>query len=199
MKLLQSFDVFEPEVITESVMETDGTERQRIILKGIIQKADTLNQNGRVYPKSVLEREIRNYQKFISEERALGELDHPAESVVSLKNVSHIMREAYFEGNVVRGTIELLNTPSGKIAQELIKAKVKLGISSRGVGSTEKRGDVTYVNDYNLITFDLVNDPSTPGAFLSENRIISLDDYKKTFTRSDVISRLCNDVLALKK
>ena len=86
-----------------------------LMMKGILQKAETLNQNGRVYPRAILEREIRNYQKFIKENRALGELDHPDSSVVELKNASHIIREAYMEGDVVHGTVELLDTPSGKI------------------------------------------------------------------------------------
>jgi hypothetical protein len=84
-----------------------------LIMKGILQKAETLNQNGRVYPRIILEREIRNYQKFIKENRALGELDHPDSSVVELKNASHIIKSAYMEGNIVYGTVEILNTPSG--------------------------------------------------------------------------------------
>ena len=107
-------------------------------MKGVLQKADTLNQNGRVYPLPILEREIRNYQKFIKENRALGECDHPDSSVVELKNVSHIVREARMEGDNVYGTIEILDTPKGKIIQSLIESGVTLGISSRGVGSTKR-------------------------------------------------------------
>ena len=107
---------------------------QPLMMKGILQKAETLNQNGRVYPRAILEREIRNYQKFIKENRALGELDHPDSSVVELKNASHTIREAYMENDIVYGTVEILNTPSGKILQSLVESGITLGISSRGVG-----------------------------------------------------------------
>ena len=93
----------------------------KIMLKGVIQRANTLNQNGRIYPKSILEREVMNYQKLIKENRALGECDHPDSSVVELKNVSHIVREAYMQGDDVYGSIEVLDTPSGKIIQSLIE------------------------------------------------------------------------------
>src|SRR5712691_6789120 len=137
LKLLSSYEVFEytPEMIKESKELNGG----KVMLKGILQKADSLNQNGRVYPRAILERETTNYQKFIVENRALGELDHPSDSVVNLKNVSHIVREAYIdEKGTVLGTVELLNTPSGQILQSLVESGVKLGISSRGVGSTRK-------------------------------------------------------------
>jgi hypothetical protein len=107
-------------------------------MRGILQKADTLNQNGRIYPQPILEREVRNYQKFIAENRALGECDHPESSVVELKNASHIIREAYMDGSICYGVVELLNTPSGKILQSLVESGVTLGISSRGVGSTKR-------------------------------------------------------------
>jgi len=203
MKLLTSYEVFEPEdKIVEAVTLPTGEETQKIILKGVIQKADTLNQNGRVYPKEIIEREIRNYQKFITEDRAFGELDHPAESVVSFKNVSHVMREAYMEGNVVKGSLEVLNTPCGKIVQELVKAGTKIGISSRGVGTTEQRDGITVVTDWTLVAFDIVCDPSTPGAFMfAEGRNLTKreqEDLQKFINRSDRISRLCHDILQLK-
>ena len=107
------------ESINESKIQNGG----RLILKGIIQRAETLNQNGRVYPKSILEREVMNYQKLIKENRALGECDHPDSSVVELKNVSHIVREAYMDGDSVYGAIEILDTPKGKIIQSLIERR----------------------------------------------------------------------------
>ena len=170
------------------------------MLKGILQKADTLNQNGRIYPLAVLEREIRNYQKFIVENRALGECDHPDSSVVNLKNVSHIIREAYFDGDTVFGTIELLNTPSGKIVQSLVESKVKLGISSRGVGTTKKQGDYPIVqDDFQLITWDIVSEPSTPAAFIiPEGKSIGGIDLRHTFNKSDRIDRILNDILSSK-
>ena len=124
-----SFD-YSPEMIKESRESNSG----KIIMKGILQKADTLNQNGRIYPEPILSREVRNYQKFIQENRALGECDHPDSSVVELKNASHIIREAWMDNDICYGTVELLDTPSGKILQSLVESGVTLGISSRGVG-----------------------------------------------------------------
>jgi len=196
LRLLNSYDVFDytPEMIKESREKNNG----KIMMKGILQKADTLNQNGRIYPQHVLEREIRNYQKFIVENRALGELDHPDSSVVNLKNVSHLIREAYLEGDVVYGTVEILDTPSGKILQSLVESGVKLGISSRGVGSTKKQGDYHVVqDDFQLICWDYVSEPSTPGAFmLPEGRRITSDELQKVFNKSDRIDRILNDIIS---
>ena len=172
----------------------------KIMLKGVIQRADTLNQNGRIYPRGILEREIINYQKFIRENRALGECDHPDTSVVELKNVSHIVREARMDGETVFGVVELLDTPSGKILQSLIESGVTLGISSRGVGSTKQQGGNLIVQeDFQLICFDIVSEPSTPGAFMmNESRAIRPSDLKATFNKSDRINRIFNDIKAWK-
>lgn len=208
-RLLQTFDAYDYEITTEVVRPASITEDARgnkvevpavrkVMMKGILQKADTLNQNGRIYPKHVLEREVRNYQKFIIENRALGELDHPDASVVNLKNVSHIVREAHFENDVVVGTVEVLDTPSGQILQSLIESKIKLGISSRGVGSTRKEGDYHVVqDDFQLICWDFVSEPSTPGAFMiPEGRRIQEGDLNAVFSRSDKIDRVLNDILS---
>jgi hypothetical protein len=170
------------------------------MMKGILQKAETLNQNGRVYPKVILEREIRNYQKFIKESRALGELDHPDSSVVELKNASHIIREAHMDGNIVYGTVEVLNTPSGKILQSLVESGVTLGISSRGVGSTKVDGDLQIVqDDFQLICWDFVSEPSTPGAFMmKEGREINTNSLNKIFNKTDRINRIFNNILEWK-
>jgi hypothetical protein len=169
----------------------------KVILKGILQKADVVNQNGRIYPKELLEREIRNYQKFIIENRSLGECDHPESTVVSLKNASHLIKEAYFKDNIVYGVVELLSTPSGKILQSLVESGVKLGISSRGVGSTKTQGDYQIVqDDFQLICWDFVSEPSTPGAFmLSEGKEISKDILKEIFNKSDRVDRILNEIL----
>jgi hypothetical protein len=171
-----------------------------LIMKGILQKAETLNQNGRVYPRIILEREIRNYQKFIKENRALGELDHPDSSVVELKNASHIIKSAYMEGNIVYGTVEILNTPSGKILQSLVESGVTLGISSRGVGSTRSQGDKQIVqDDFQLICWDFVSEPSTPGAFMmKEGRELNRQQLNEIFNKSDRIDRIFNDILEWK-
>ena len=181
-----------PAVIKESRLQNGG----KIMLRGVIQRADTLNQNGRIYPRAILEREIINYQKFIRENRALGECDHPDTSVVELKNASHIVREARMEGETVYGTVELLDTPSGKILQSLIESGVTLGISSRGVGSTRQDGGNLIVQeDFQLICFDIVSEPSTPGAFMiKESRQIKPADLRATFNKSDRINRIFNDI-----
>lgn len=195
VKLLSTYEVFDytPEMIKESREANGG----KVIMKGILQKADTLNQNGRIYPISVLDREVRNYQKFIIENRAMGELDHPDTSVVNLKNVSHVVKEAHIENGVVYGTIEVLNTPSGQILQSLIESGVKLGISSRGVGSTKKQGDYYVVqDDFQLICWDMVSEPSTPGAFmLPEGKTITNNELRAVFNRSDRIDRIVNEIL----
>ncbi len=171
-----------------------------LVMKGILQKAETLNQNGRVYPKVILEREIRNYQKFIKENRALGELDHPDSSVVELKNASHNIKEAYMDGNIVYGTVEILNTPSGKILQSLVESGVTLGISSRGVGSTKSQGDMQIVqDDFQLICWDFVSEPSTPGAFMmKEGREVSPQYINNVFNKTDRIDRIFNDIMEWK-
>ena len=183
---------YTPDQIKESKELNGG----KIVMKGVLQKADTLNQNGRVYPAPILEREVRNYQKFIKENRALGECDHPDSSVVELKNASHIIREAYMEGDVCYGTVELLDTPSGKILQSLVESGVTLGISSRGVGSTRREGDHDVVqDDFQLICWDYVSEPSTPGAFMmKEGKDFSRSDLNKHFTKSDRLFRLFNDI-----
>ena len=173
---------------------------QPLVMKGILQKAETLNQNGRVYPRVILEREIRNYQKFIKENRALGELDHPDSSVVELKNASHVIKEAYMEGNIVYGVVEILSTPSGKILQSLVESGITLGISSRGVGSTRSQGDTQIVqDDLQLICWDFVSEPSTPGAFMMrEGREFNRQQLNEIFNKSDRIDRIFNDILEWK-
>lgn len=186
---------YSPALVRESRDMNGG----KILLKGVIQRADTLNQNGRIYPKGILEREIINYQKFIRENRALGECDHPDTSVVELKNASHLVKEARMDGDTVFGVIELLDTPSGKILQSLVESGVTLGISSRGVGSTRQQGSALIVqDDFQLICFDIVSEPSTPGAFINESRIINSKDLNRTFNKSDRIDRIFNDIITWK-
>ena len=158
-----------PEQINESLKENDG----KLIVRGVLQRAEAKNQNGRVYPRDILHREAKKYAKeFIKERRAMGELDHPESSVVNLQNVSHNVREMHWEGDNLLGTVEVLGTPSGNILKELFKSGIKLGISSRGMGSVETvmedSGDqVTQVQpDFELIAFDFVSNPSTHGAFM---------------------------------
>ncbi len=198
-QLLTEWQNFEytKEMIAESREKNGG----KIILKGILQKSDTLNQNGRIYPEHILSREVRNYQKFINENRALGECDHPESSVVELKNVSHIVRSAYVQNGTCYGTVELLDTPSGKILQSLVETGITLGISSRGVGSTKSVGDHQVVqDDFQLICWDFVSEPSTPGAFMMrEGRRISENDLRRHFTKSDRVDRIFNEILSWKE
>ena len=141
----------------------------RTLVKGILQRSGAENQNGRVYPREVLEREIDKYQTLVKERRALGELDHPDSSVINLKNVSHNIKEVHWEGNDVIGTVEILPTPSGNILKELLRAGILLGISSRGMGSTQpiKDNKLLVGEDFELIGWDFVSNPSTHGAFMT--------------------------------
>mgnify|MGYP000657261491 FL=1 len=177
-----------PEQINESMKDNGG----KLIVKGVLQRAEAKNQNGRVYPREILEREAKKYTKeFIGQRRAMGELDHPESSVVNLQNVSHNVREMHFEGDNLLGTVEVLGTPSGNILKELFKAGIKLGISSRGMGSVETvnedNGDQSQEvqDDFELIAFDFVSNPSTHGAFLHPTN--------ESINESKVVGRTCGD------
>ena len=156
--------------IDESIKENDG----RLVVKGVLQRAESKNQNGRVYPREVLLKEVSKYlDEQVSERRALGELDHPESSVVNLNNASHNVIEMHWDGDDLLGTVEVLSTPSGNILKELFKSGIKLGISSRGLGSVEpvnekngEDGTVEVQPDFELIAFDFVSNPSTHGAFM---------------------------------
>ena len=156
--------------IDESIKENDG----RLIVKGVLQRAESKNQNGRVYPREVLMTEVSKYlENQVSERRALGELDHPDSSVVNLNNASHNVIEMHWKGDDLLGTVEVLSTPAGNILKELFKSGIKLGISSRGLGSVEpvneksgEDGTVEVQPDFELIAFDFVSNPSTHGAFM---------------------------------
>ena len=159
------FDV-KPEYVNESIKENNG----KLVVRGVLQRAEAKNQNGRIYPRDILVRESKKYiQEFIKQRRAMGELDHPESSVVNLSNVSHNITDMNWEGDNLLGTVEVLSTPSGNILKELFKSGIKLGISSRGMGSVEtvQEGEAQQVgNDFELIAFDFVSNPSTHGAFM---------------------------------
>lgn len=161
-----------------------------VLVKGVLQRADAQNQNGRVYPKEILEREVKKYQQLITEKRALGELDHPESSVVSLKNVSHNIRECSWNGNDVVGVVEILPTPSGNILKELLRAGIRLGISSRGMGSVESMGGnkVRVGEDFELIGWDFVSNPSTQGAFME-----SLNESVKVELNEGIGTDVCGE------
>ena len=182
----------------ELIKEAKGAGK-RVTLRGIIQKAETKNQNGRIYPRAVLQREMENYAKAVRERRAVGELDHPERSTVNLSEVSHLITNATWDGDSVMGEIEVLNTPKGKILESLLESGVTIGISSRGVGSTDKKrtneGDVDMVNDdYQIICYDIVSEPSTPGAYLfREGREIDINP-RQTWNKADRIYRALNEI-----
>lgn len=182
---------YTPQLIVESREKNDG----KIILQGVMQKADTTNQNKRQYPLNILRREVENYQKAVREGRACGELDHPESATVSLSNASHVVREMWWDGDSVKGKIEVLPTPKGQILSQLLDSGIAIGISSRGVGSTEKSNEGYDVvqSDYVLISFDVVAEPSTPGAFLfKEGRHVSVEP---SLTKADRIYRALNAIL----
>lgn len=179
-KLLQEYFELCPDgqcafdVLTESERKrvaNDGA----VYLVGVCQRAGTKNGNGRIYRKETLQREVENYQKAIRERRSLGELDHPDDSVINLKNAAHLVSKMWWDGDNVMGKIEVLDTPSGRILKDLIKAGVKLGISSRGLGTVkESQGYVMVEDDFQLICFDIVSEPSTPGAYLAPKNSVSI-------------------------
>ena len=165
-----------------------------MFLTGVMQRANAKNGNGRRYPRPVLEREMENYRKLVRDNRAVGELDHPDSDVVNLKNASHIVTDVWWEGDDVKGKVRLLDTPSGKILRSLVEGGVKLGISSRGLGSVASAGTDSIVQeDFQLICFDFVSEPSTTGAFMmkeSKNRAAG-----NIITKADRINRALNDIL----
>jgi len=199
MKLLKEWKDFDYEILKEDTL-ADGRPG-KLFVKGVIQRADTLNQNGRIYPKDVLLREVENYKKVVVERRAMGELDHADDPVVNLKNVSHLISDIWVEGNVVLGKIEILPTPMGNIARSLIESNVKLGISSRALGSVRSHGDADVVqDDLHLICWDLVSEPSTPGAFMMrEAKEVDPKVLQKIFSKSDRVDRAVNEILGIKK
>jgi hypothetical protein len=197
-KLLVDYTVFEisPQQINESLSENNG----KLIVKGVLQRAEAKNQNERIYPKEVLMREAKKYANtFIKERRALGELDHPDSSVVNLNNVSHNVLDMEFKGNDLMGTVEVLSTPSGNILKELFKSGIRLGISSRGMGSVKEvmreGGNTLEVQpDFELIAFDFVSNPSTHGAFLSPvNESVNKVVQKKYSNVETIINQIIRE------
>ena len=180
-----------PQQINESMSHNDG----KLILSGVMQRCDAVNQNGRKYPVDILRREADKYKNvFIRERRALGELDHPESPVVNLQNVSHNVVDLWWDGNDLMGKIEILGTPSGNIAKELLKAGIRLGISSRGMGSVKSIGEgkVEVQDDFEIVCWDLVSNPSTQGAFMN-----SLNEGVNTQSKYSRINELIGDIITL--
>ena len=192
--LREYFELCEGGVCQDFLTEAEKAEVKNgaLYLTWIMQKADTPNGNGRVYPYKVLQREVQNYQKLVKERRALGELDHPEDSVINLKNASHMVTDIWWDGQSVMGKVKVLNTPSGRILQDLVSSGVTLGISSRGLGSVHEsaNGAAVVEEDFQLICFDFVSEPSTPGAYM-------MKEHKEPniFTKADRINRALNDIV----
>ena len=198
-KLLTEFFELCPDGICQDLL----TEREKreisngaLYLSGRIQTCEKKNGNGRVYPCEVLRKEITRYQTVIEDNRALGELDHPDDSVINLRNVSHLMVDVWWQGNDVMGKLKVLDTPSGRILKDLVNAGVKLGISSRGLGSVKESMGKTYVQeDFELICFDIVSEPSTPNAYVYPKAKRGMYENKINEAKQNIVDDLFKKIL----
>ena len=164
-------------------------------VEGVMQRAKAENQNGRVYSKDILVREAKKYmEEFVKRGNAFGELDHPESPVVSLKNASHVVKDLYWKGDDLMGKVELLNTPAGNIVKEIIKAGHTIGISSRGTGSVNQtnEGHLEVQDDFDLVCWDFVSNPSTHGAFMNP---VSLQEGKIKVSKYQNLNSIINDIL----
>jgi len=195
MKLLREYYELCEGGVCQDLLTEDEKRRVSegtIILSGVMQMSETQNGNGRIYPHAILEREVKSYVNMVEKRRALGELDHPDSSVVNLSNASHLVTAIWMEEKKCMGKIEVLNTPSGCVLKELINAGCTLGISSRGMGSVTESNGVTMVeDDFQLICFDMVSDPSTPGAFMMTEAM----GPSNIFTPTDKLNRSLSNFL----
>jgi hypothetical protein len=185
-----------PQQINESLSNNNG----KLVVEGVLQRSGAKNQNGRVYPKEILAREVATYKKVsIAENRALGELDHPESSVVNLNNVSHNVLDCWWKGDDVVGKVEILGTPAGNILKELLKAGILLGISSRGLGSVREldEGTVEVEDDFELICWDFVSNPSTQGAFMKpiQSEGVLTESAVKNNYSYDKVNTIIRDIL----
>jgi hypothetical protein len=190
--LLIEYALFTP----KSVL-SEGRGDRNLVVQGVIQRADSKNQNGRVYPKDILAREVEKYiEGPVSENRALGELDHPESMVINLKNVSHNIKQLWWDGDDLMGKVEVLPTPSGNILKELFLNKITVGISSRGMGSVQSLGEgtVEVQDDFELLCWDFVSTPSTQGAFMTPTGLS--EGYKPQYdNKYSKINTLISDII----
>ena len=165
MRLISEYHDSNLQVITEK--KKDGS--NSYVIEGVFMQADKKNRNGRVYEKSILESAVNKYVKEqVSQGRAVGELNHPEGPTINLDKVSHKITELKFEGSNVIGKASILNTPMGKIVEGLLEGGVKLGVSSRGMGTLVNKQGASHVGkDFMLSTVDIVQDPSAPEAFVN--------------------------------
>ena len=196
--LLQEYRQFK---VDKLLVERSIKENKPLMVSGIIQRAEAKNQNGRIYPKDILEREIKKYAEGpVKERRAMGELDHPESSVINLQNVSHNIVEVRMKGNDVYGKVEILSTPAGNILKELFRNGITVGISSRGMGSVKENmseGTVEVQDDFELLCFDFVSTPSTHGAYMSPTGLneatIRIPEYKYTNINNIIRDIICDN------
>lgn len=178
-QILVETQLFKPLTLTEGKI----SERGNPIVEGILATVEVKNGNGRYYKKDLWERELDKYSKIVKDNRAVGELDHPDSSVINLKNVSHNIKDFWWDGDNIMGKIEILPTPSGNILKALIGSGIKVGVSSRGMGSLKQVGEVLEVqDDFELLCWDFVSTPSNPGSFMSplhEGKTVKQDPYIK--------------------
>ena len=195
-EILRDYTVLEitPQMIKESEEKNNG----RVVVNGVLQRAGAKNQNGRIYPKEILMREANKYSKVqIAENRALGELDHPESSVVNLQNVSHNIKKVWWKGDDVMGEVEVLGTPAGNILKELLRCGIKLGISSRGMGSVKElseSGTVAVQDDFELVCWDFVSNPSTHGAFMQQTGLTEAIKHQQ-FDKYEKVNNIMNQML----
>ena len=193
---------YRPFQVDRQLAEVSIKENKPLMVKGVIQRAEAENHNGRIYPKEILAREIEKYiEGPIRENRALGELDHPESSVINLQNVSHNVTKVKMVGDNVYGEVEILPTPAGKILQALFASGITVGISSRGMGSVHEgsNGTVTVQEDFELLCFDFVSTPSTHGAFMKpvgralQEGVIPISEYKYTNVNNIIRDIICDN------
>ena len=187
--VLVEYTPFRP-TITESKTKPGVFE-----VTGVMQRAGAKNQNGRVYDKQVLLREVNNYmENFVKVGNAYGELDHPESAIVSLKNASHVVKDLWWDGDDLCGRVELLNTPSGNIVKEIIRGGHTIGISSRGTGSVKptNEGHLEVQDDFELVCWDFVSNPSTHGAFMNP---VSLNESAAKVGKYDKLHGILGDIL----
>ena len=196
---------YRPFNVDRQLVEASIKENRSLVVKGVIQRAEAKNQNGRVYPKEILEREIQKYiEGPVRERRALGELDHPESSVINLQNVSHNVIKVKMVGDDVYGEVEILSTPAGNILKELFRNGITVGISSRGMGSVQESGNgtVEVQDDFELLCFDFVSTPSTHGAFMKpagrsiqelQEGKIQIPEYKYTNVNNIIRDIICDN------
>ena len=196
---------YRPFHVDKQLVEASINENKPLIVKGVIQRAEAKNQNGRIYPAGILEREIEKYVDGpVRERRALGELDHPESSVINLQNVSHNVTRIKMNGDDVYGEVEILSTPAGNILKELFRNGITVGISSRGMGSVQESGNgtVEVQDDFELLCFDFVSTPSTHGAYMKpagrsitelEEGKIHIPKYKYTNINNIIRDIICDN------